>query len=344
MSRVALRLLNGIYGFVVGAVILAAAVISGYSIWDNTQVYRRAENVQNQIRQLKPEIDDEGRPNFDELSALNDDVVAWITVNGTNIDYPVLQGKDNLTYMNKDVYGDFSLAGSIFLDYRNKADFSDNYSLIYGHNMDKHLMFGDLALFKDKEFFAEHRDAVLLMINGISRELNTVSILQISAGTDEIFNPHHWDRDLKGFSDFLKENSIWYHTDMVEKLEKNPDKYGVVALATCSDGNTNDRTVLILIYEKDTDGEEDDKPEDDIPSDEPDKPEITTADSTSITAVNTTTTSTAIATTTIAVDGNGPKPTGDNENRKLWILVIAGVAAFIAIFETAEYIKKKNSR
>jgi len=336
MSRVALRLLNGIYGFVVGAVILAAAVISGYSIWDNTQVYRRAENVQNQIRQLKPEIDEEGKPNFDELSALNEDVVAWITVDGTNIDYPVLQGEDNLTYMNKDVYGEFSLAGSIFLDYRNKADFSDNYSLIYGHNMDKHLMFGDLVLFKDKEFFAENKDAVLLMINGISRELNTVSVLQISAGTDEIFNPHHWDRDLKGFSDFLKENSIWYHTDMVDKLEKNPNKYGVVALATCSDGNTNDRTVLILIYEKDTGGAEDDNPED-IPVDKPDEPEITTADSNSITAVNTTT-------TTIAVDGNGPKPTGDDENRKLWILVIAGVAVFIAIFETADYIRKKNSR
>lgn len=336
MSRFALRLLNGVYGLAVSAVILTVAVFAGYSIWDNMQVYRKAENVQNQIRQLRPEIDEEGRPNFDELSAVNEDVVAWITVGGTNIDYPVLQGEDNLKYMNKDVYGEFSLAGSIFLDYRNKPDFSDNYSLIYGHNMDKHLMFGDLALFKDKAFFAENKDAILLMINGISQDLGVVSILQVSAGTDEIFNPFHWSKDLKGLSDFLKENSIWYHSDMIEKLELNPNKYGIVALATCSDGNTNDRTVLILLYEKPSGGTDVDKP-DDIPENKPEEPEITTSAMDNVTVVNTTT-------TTASVEGNGPKPTGDRENRKLWIIVIAGVIAFIAVFETADYIKRKNNK
>ena len=50
---------------------------------------------------------------------LNKDVVGWITIFDTHISYPVVQGKDNQEYLNKDVFGKFSFSGSIFLDYRN---------------------------------------------------------------------------------------------------------------------------------------------------------------------------------------------------------------------------------
>ena len=66
---------------------------------------------------------------------LNKDVVGWITIFDTHISYPVVQGKDNQEYLNKDVFGKFSFSGSIFLDYRNACDFTDSYSIIYGHHM-----------------------------------------------------------------------------------------------------------------------------------------------------------------------------------------------------------------
>ena len=56
--------------------------------------------------------------------AINKDVAGWITIDDTHIDYPVVQGKDDMEYINKDVYGEFSLSGSIFLSCMNKKDFS----------------------------------------------------------------------------------------------------------------------------------------------------------------------------------------------------------------------------
>lgn len=307
-------MLNGVYGFLIESFVLAAVMFAGYSIWDNSQIYRSAENVQAQIRQLKPDQYADDGPSFDELRAVNEDVAAWLTVNDTNIDYPVLHGENNLTYMNKDVYGEFSLAGSIFLDSRNKPDFSDSYSIIYGHNMEQHLMFGDLALFKEKDFFKEHTEATILLPNEV-RDYGTVAILQISAGTDEIFNTDHWDSGFEGFDEFLTENSIWYRSELIDLIKSKPNGVEIVALATCSAGNTNDRTVLILIREKPgtpTGGDEDEPPPG---KDTPDDPHQT-GDST--------------------IHGNGPKPTGDSQNVNFWLYVIAGSLLFILIFESME--------
>lgn len=90
---------------------------------------------------------------FDELRKLNPDVKAWITLDNTKIDYPVLQGDINLKYLNRDFFGDTSLSGNIFLDKRNSPDFKDEYSLVHGHHMEKRKMFGDLDLYRKKDFF-----------------------------------------------------------------------------------------------------------------------------------------------------------------------------------------------
>ena len=53
-------------------------------------------------------------PSLQELQKINPDVCAWLTVDGTKIDYPVVQGETNLEYINQDIYGEFALSGSIF--------------------------------------------------------------------------------------------------------------------------------------------------------------------------------------------------------------------------------------
>ena len=90
---------------------------------------------------------------FDELLAINPDTVAWITMDGTHIDHPVVQGKDNFEYLDKAFDGTFYAGGTLFLDYKNKKDFSDKYSIIHGHHMVGGAMFGDL----DKFIIAYHR-------------------------------------------------------------------------------------------------------------------------------------------------------------------------------------------
>lgn len=312
MRRIVLKCLNGIYGWIIGLVLLAAVAYAGYSIWDNTQIYQAAENVQNEVRQLKPSKITKSGPSFDELRTVNKDVVAWLTVDGTNIDYPVLQGKNNESYMDKDVYGKFSLAGSIFLDSRNSSDFSDNYSLIYGHNMDKHLMFGDLAKFKKKNFFKKNTTASI-MLPGESRSYKVAAVLQISAGTEEIFNPETWKNNLKGFGQFLKKNSLFYHSDLIAQLISNPDAMEVVSLVTCSDGSTNARTVLILVRDK--------------------------GDSST---VKKTSSNSSSGSDIKSGSSSSAKKTGDNQNPNFWLAVIAGVLLFILTFESLDRYRNRR--
>lgn len=318
MSRLALKLLNGIYGWILSLAVVSASVFAGYSLWDNAQIYQSATDVQNQLRQFKPVEDAKGGPGFADLLKVNDDVIGWITVDGTNVDYPVLQGETNMEYMNKDVYGEFSLAGSIFLDIRNNPDLNDPYNLIYGHNMADHLMFGDLALFKDKEFFQQNTTATL-MVPGEVRKEYVAAILQIPAGTEEIFNPDLWQDDLAGLGEFLEQNSIWYHSHWIELMKKDPDIVQITVLVTCSDGSTNDRTVLVLIRRVPRREHSPTKPQKPVNPSNPSRPGSSGSTS-----------------------GSGPMKTGDGSTPKLWTAMIAGSILFIVAFETIERCIKKR--
>lgn len=83
--------------------------------------------------------------NFDELESINSDVKAWIRIENTDINYPILQTKDNEFYLKHDIYKKYSSCGSIFLNYHNASDFSDDNTTVYGHNLKNQKMFADLS-------------------------------------------------------------------------------------------------------------------------------------------------------------------------------------------------------
>ena len=144
MAEKLLKWLNRCLNAAVVLVIVTAMVYSLYSIWDNNSISGAALDISQRILQEKP---DDDRPSFDDLQRINPDVCAWVTMDGTKIDGPIVQGDDNEEYLNKDVYGEYSLAGTLFLDTRCSRDFRDFNELIYGHHMEKHAMFGDRDLY-----------------------------------------------------------------------------------------------------------------------------------------------------------------------------------------------------
>jgi hypothetical protein len=81
------------------------------------------------------------------LAQINPDVYGWISIAGTDINYPIVQGKDNDEYLHRTYKRENLFVGSIFMDYQNSADFSDCNSIIYGHNMKDGSMFGKLSRF-----------------------------------------------------------------------------------------------------------------------------------------------------------------------------------------------------
>lgn len=76
-----------------------------------------------QYAMYKPQKNEESESK--ELLSLNKDIIGWIDVFGTKIDYPILQGKDNHKYLNTTVKNEYSTAGSIFLDFRNSKTLDD---------------------------------------------------------------------------------------------------------------------------------------------------------------------------------------------------------------------------
>ena len=91
---------------------------------------------------------------FHKLKNENKDIVAWIYIPGTSVDYPILIGDTNEEYLYKDLEGNYNPLGSIFTDA--KKDLSEDHIKIYGHNMREYQMFGELRNFLSNEYMEQH--------------------------------------------------------------------------------------------------------------------------------------------------------------------------------------------
>ncbi len=93
---------------------------------------------------------------FASLQAQNEDVVAWLYLPETQINYPVAFSGDNETYLHTDINGDYSRAGTLFVDGDATGDFSEWNTIIYGHNMKNGSMFKTITNYADSDFYEEH--------------------------------------------------------------------------------------------------------------------------------------------------------------------------------------------
>lgn len=99
---------------------------------------------------------------FEGLQKINPDIYAWITIPGTEIDYPVLQNQeDDTVYLTNSAQLEESPAGAIFSERANAKDFSDVHTVLYGHNMKDGTMFAGLHQYEDQAFFDEHRTVTI---------------------------------------------------------------------------------------------------------------------------------------------------------------------------------------
>ena len=206
----------------------------GFSLW-YTYMTMQEGFLNNDLMSLKPVVSEDGSLSFEELLALNKDTRAWITLDGTNIDYPMVQGKDDMEYVNKDVEGNFSLSGSIFMSYHNQADFSDPYILTYGHHMDNGAMFGDVEKFLDKGFFDSHVDGILYTKTEIY-DVKVFAVLETDAYNEKIYFPYFANENKDDFYNYLQKNAV--HMRDVNRNNK------VITMSTCTESYTNGRIVL----------------------------------------------------------------------------------------------------
>ena len=278
MARRILRVLNGLLSFAVAAALVVTILYAGFALWDNEQILTRAETAYDDMREIKermsalslenqPSGSPEGGeapadPNFvpestydapfDELRKINPDVNGWLTMPGTKIDYPLVQGETNFDYLNKDVTGEFALAGSIFLDFRNNPNYTDLYSLLYGHDMSRHRMFADVNLYKDETFFNENQTGLLYLPDKI-HDLQSISCIVTNASNSAIFNPENWvNLTPEQIIKLVQEDAMYVSETGLERLQAKLDaeeEVRILALSTCSEEFTDARTILLTLID-----------------------------------------------------------------------------------------------
>ena len=170
-----------------------------------------------------------GYPGFSKLFDINPDVIAWIAMDGTHIDYPVVRSKDNLDYLDKAFDGESYAGGTLFMDKENAGP-EDPYCIIYGHNMAAGAMLGDLSRYLEPEFFEKYTDGSLLTPEYDYR------IEVLAAGIFDAYDRNIYNTGRTVPLEYIKEN-----TSLVRDLG-TPDH--VLALSTCLDDMSDDRIVV----------------------------------------------------------------------------------------------------
>lgn len=229
---------NHLLEILAGLLILMMLLYSGYSLWDTHQIYQNAFSNQ-ELMEYKPAGGEEDNSTLQELQKINPDVCAWLTVDDTNIDYPVVQGETDMEYINKDVCGNFSYSGAIFLDAQNHLDFSDSYNLIYGHHMSNGAMFGDVAEFCSEKYFQSHKTGTLYLPDNSTRKIAFFACIKVSASDSQIYSPYAQTQEtMKVFLEYVKNKAVQYRE--MEVTEKDQ----IVGLSTCAETDTNGRILL----------------------------------------------------------------------------------------------------
>ena len=189
---------------------------------------------------------------FEKLQKENKDIVGWIRVKDTNIDYPVLRtpSSDQSYYLHRDYKGDYLYAGSIYMESCNSSAFTDRDTILYGHNMMNGTMFADLHKFEDSSFFNKHKYFYIYTPDSIKKYL----IYSAYEYDDRhINNSYKHFEDVKMFKEYIDYslNPVSAIVSNVRKNAKVTVKDKLVTLTTCTNNRPENRFLVQGVLIKD---------------------------------------------------------------------------------------------
>ena len=234
---------NGVVSVVAGAVASAMILYSGYAMYDSFSTQQQAYNSNRELLKYK---DATLKANEDgtSLQTLVRDYRAWLTIDDSNIDYPVVQGADDLYYASHDVYQNVSLTGAIYLAAGNSRDLSDTYQVIYGHHMDNGAMFGALDQFKNRGYFDAHRNGSITA-GDTTYGLTVFAVAETDAYEQQIYTVGNRAAEVRAFLTGDRSHDTGLGTKVLILDRKTADTADrIVALSTCDNAETNGRLVV----------------------------------------------------------------------------------------------------
>jgi len=231
-----IRRLDKVVDLIVIVFLLSFMLYGGFAMWDTNQMYSRASSAA--YLAYRPTQEEE--IGFDQLRGINPNVFGWITVFGTHIDYPLLQGDDNFRYVHTNARGEPAMSGAIFLDFRNDQNLTDFNHIIYGHDMTRNAMFGELARFEDTYFFETRRFGTIFT-GQAHYGIEFFAFLPADAYDFELYNPTVSDPVLKQIIlDRFFDEAIQYWDAVDVTVDDR-----LVVLSTCTQAATNGRLLLV---------------------------------------------------------------------------------------------------
>ena len=181
------------------------------------------------------------RPNqgIIDLQVRHPDVVGWLTIPNTGVDYPFAQGKDNAHYLHLDLEQKRSAAGTIFMDFRNSQDFSDFNTILFGHHMRNGSMFGSLQAFNSRTFFEENRTGMIFLPEK-TYEIDFFAFAVIAPDDAVIFDPTiQTEAEAALFLDHVEQLARYYRDINLTVHDR------LVTLSTCNYEFDDARMVLV---------------------------------------------------------------------------------------------------
>ena len=229
--------------------LISSILISSYFIYKELKENKKQENNFEElieiVEQTNPEEKEQEETviNIDNLYAINSDIVGWLRINDTTINYPIMQIKSNPNYyLHRDFYKKYSSYGTPYMSEECNINTSDNL-VIYGHHMNHKKVFGALENYKSKEFYENHKVIEFTTLEEMKKyEIFAVfKTVVYSKNTFKYYNSVNFSNEdeFNTFVNKCKELSF-YETNIKPKYH---DKF--ITLSTCEYSNKNGRLVVI---------------------------------------------------------------------------------------------------
>lgn len=248
------RVVDGVFVLLMLFLLLCAIYIK----MDSDSVYQGADP--KQWVQYKPDFPEDVET-FEELQEKNPDVIGWITVFGTNIDYPILHSEEgNTFYLTHNALKQPEGSGSIFMDYRNQRDFSDFNTILHGHHMEQRKMFGDLERFVDEDYFQKHEFGNLFY-NGEDHSIQIIATIMTDGYDRNIYQvSRKTEAERIQFINYIySKASLIRGVDLTNKAQEQRERdllmqgataplaptNKIITLSTCNMEETNGRYIVV---------------------------------------------------------------------------------------------------
>ena len=159
-DKVKKKILKSVW-IIMFVIAVGALVYEIIMIHNSYQQYKEVDDTNNEIistytKSTSESPTDDFSVDWEKLLSVNKDIIAWIRIPDTNINYLVVQGKSNSQYLRKNIYGNYSFGGCLFVDSSTQNPFENMNTIIYGHNMKNGSMFAGLKNYSDQSYAEAH--------------------------------------------------------------------------------------------------------------------------------------------------------------------------------------------